>query len=881
MQHSTNENPWALRPDELADIYKTNLERGLSSDEAAARLRHYGENIFNEEEPPSWWQILLQQFKSPLIIILLLAVMLTVALQEWLDAIIIALAVLVNAGLGFYQEFKAERAISNLRSYVLERTRVIRDGKEIEVDARTLVPGDIIHLRHGARITADARVLETTNFATDEAILTGESLPIHKLIDILPDATGLADRRNMVFAGSLAVEGSMHAVVTHTGAKTEIGKLAELVASTISEPTPLQVAIKKLTWVIIAVIGLVVAFVFTIGVNRGETAYEMLILSVAIIVGAVPEALPVGLTAVLAVGVERIARARGIMRSLTAAETLGSTSVIITDKTGTLTEAKMQLVDIYNHLAPGSTTDTDQLIPAQAELLRIAVHNTDVIIENTEADPVDWDLSGHPLETNIVRAAGIHGLITARSYTEHTEVLIPFNSKHKFSVVALDPAHTPEQFQHFTKPLAILGAPDILLQQAQFDHTTFNTLSQHITALSEQGRRVLGVAVVDGATLPAEPKPEDIANTTFVGTLSFYDPIRPEVPEVLQHIDSYGVKVFMATGDLRGTAMAIGRDLGWRIDENSVLTGTELKQLSDAELSAALAHVRIFARVTPEDKLRVTQLLQAQGETVAMTGDGVNDAPSLKAANIGVAVGSGSDVAKSVADLVLLDDNFKTIVTTIEEGKRMLRNIKKIFVYLMSNSLDEVILIGGAILAGLAMPLTAAQIIWVNLFTGSIPAIAFAFDTNAQTGDRYESRRVLDRRVIFMTVGIGTLMSGLLFIIYYTLLNIDIDLDTARTVLFACFGSYILVVAFSFRNLAAPVWTYSITENRLLFFGVLLGLGLLFATLYVPALQTVFSTTSLAFSWFGFVLLWLVLAGCIVEGLKAVCNHYLLPRSKS
>lgn len=875
MKETLKENPWALHPDELYEIYKTNPKTGLSSEEATKRLKEHGENIFNQEEPPTMWHILFHQFTSPLIIILILAVILTISLQDWLDAIIISLAILVNAGLGFYQETKAEKAISDLRSYILERTRVLRDGHVQEVDAKTLVPGDIIHLQHGSRITADARIIESANFASDEAILTGESLPVHKILDTLPDTTGLGDRRNMVFAGSLAVEGSMDAIVTHTGSKTEIGKLAELVASTVSEPTPLQVAIKKLTWVIIAVIGIIVAFVFSIGVSRGEEMYDMLILSVAIIVGSVPEALPVGLTAVLAVGVERIARAKGIMRSLTASETLGSTSVIITDKTGTLTEAKMRLVDIYNHIKGNTDTSAEHLDQSQAQILKIAVHNTDVVIENEKADPTEWELSGQALEKNIVQAAGLHDLINAQTYSEHTQVVIPFNSKHKFSVVKIPKEYLPEELQHIENPLSILGAPDILLDKSEFDNETYQTLSEHIRHQSEDGKRVLGIAVIDRNTLPEKVEPEHIKNATFLGTLGFHDPIRTEVPDVLKNIDDYGVKVFMATGDLKGTAAAVARELGWEVTPSTILTGTEMGQLTDEQLSVALKHVRIFARVTPEDKLRVTKLLQAQGETVAMTGDGVNDAPSLKAANIGIAVGSGSDVAKSVADLVLLDDNFKTIVTTIEEGKRMLRNIKKIFVYLMSNSLDEVILIGGAILAGIAMPLTAAQIIWVNLFTGSIPAISFAFDTNKMEGDENESKSVIDRRVIFMTVAIGLTMSSLLFTIYYTLISLDIDYEIARTVLFACFGSYILVIGFSFRNLSAPIWTYSITENRLLFFGVITGLTLLLATLYVPILQSMFSTTSLHIAWFGLIGAWLLVSLCIVEALKKIYNHYL------
>ena len=876
MKPHTPKHPWSDPTETLADALETDVTQGLSEHEAEQRLAHYGENVFDEEDPPTALGIFLHQFKSPLIIVLILATILTLVLQEWLDSIIIALAIIVNAGLGFYQEYKAERAISDLRSYILERTRVIRDGKEIETDAHRLVPGDLIHITHGRRITADARILSTTNFSADEAILTGESLPIHKHNDPLPDTTGLADRRNMVFAGSLAVEGSAYALVTATGNQTQIGKLADLVTHTMSEPTPLQKAIKKLTWIIIAVIGVVVAMVFSVGISRGMEVYEMLILSIAIIVGAVPEALPIGLTAVLAVGVERIARAKGIMRSLTAAETLGSTNVIITDKTGTLTEAKMQLVDINNYLEPehGDST-TAKLSPKQAALLRIALHNTDILIENPEESPEQWELSGHPLEANIVKAAGTHGLIDAQQYSARPRTILPFNSKHKFSVVELDRETLPSSLQHIQQPWAILGAPDILLAQADLEKENYLAELAHVEQLSREGKRVLGVAILEGTNLPEKPEPDEIRGSQFVGTLSFYDPIRAEVPEVLQHIDSYGVKVFMATGDLKGTALAIARDLGWKIDETSVLTGNDLHQLSDSELAAALDHVRVFARVTPEDKLRVTQILQARGDVVAMTGDGVNDAPSLKAANIGVAVGSGSDVAKSVADLVLLDDNFKTIVTTIEEGKKMLRNIKKIFVYLMSNSLDEVILIGGAILAGLAMPLTAAQIIWVNLFTGSIPAISFAFDTDAQAGDKEASRKFFDGRVTFLTIAIGVFASFTLFTMYYTLLQFNLDFDIVRTVVFACFGSYILVIAFSFRNLARPVYTYSIFENRLLFFGVILGLSLLLATIYVPPLQIMFSTVALSPIWFLFVLAWLVLSIVMVESLKYLAKRFI------
>lgn len=876
MTHTRSEAPWTLPADTLADSYQTDFTRGLSTLEATARLKQYGKNVFSKQTSPSIGRLVAQQFVNPLIIALLVAVGLTAALEEWLDAGIIALAVIVNAILGFYQEWKAEKAIADLNSYILERTRVVRDGHIIEVDAKTIVPGDIIQIKHGSRITADARLLQHTHFAADEAVLTGESLPVEKQLDILPDTTNLADRDNMVFAGTLAAAGSATALVTHTGSRTEIGKLADLVATTDTDRTPLQAALSKLTWVIIAITLLVVALIFYLGISQGQPWYEMFLLSIAIIVGSVPEALPVGLTAVLSVGVTRIAKVKGIMRSLTAAETLGSTSVIITDKTGTLTQATMQLVHIANHYQGGATTQvTETLTEAQQALLTLALNNTDVAIENPTNLVSAWELSGDPIENTILEVAASHNLTTAEQYSNKPQVLIPFESTHKFSLATITTDRLPTTFTDFDAPAVILGAPDILLQQAAMDKDAYLQRQATITELSNSGKRVLGVSLIDRNVLPEHPTPADVQQTTFVGLLAFEDPIRLEAPDALRDIAGYDVQVFMATGDLPGTALAVAQALGWKVNDASVLTGNELQQLSDAELTTALHHVRIFARVTPEDKLRITKLLQAQGEVVAMTGDGVNDAPSLKAATIGIAVGSGSDVTKSVADLVLLDDNFHTIVATIEEGKRMLRNIKKVFTYLMSSSLDEIILIGGSLIAGLAMPLTAAQIIWVNLFTGSLPALAFAFDTDAQPGDRAESKEIFDSRVIFLTITISILTSSLLFVLYYGLLQTGTSHELARSVLFACFGGYILAAAFSFRNLSRPLGTYSLTENRFLVYGVLIGFLLLAATLYIPILQTVFSTTGLYGWYLGLWLLWLLLNVGLVEVAKFIYNRFL------
>lgn len=871
MKHFSS-HPWSLSEEVIIDTLKTDKQSGLSDAEAAKRLSEVGENIFEEEKAPSRLGIFARQFKNPLVLVLLLAVGLTVVMAEWVDAAIILFAVLINTGLGYFQEYKAERAIADLRSYILERSRVVRNGKEMEIDSRLLVPGDIVHVLSGDRVTADARLLEVTNLTVDEAILTGESLPVNKSIEALTDGAMLAERTNMIFAGTVAMDGSAYAVVTGTGYDTEIGRLAKLVSETEAEKTPLQIAVRSLAWVIIGVITLLVAVIFTVGLLQGQELYDLLLICIAIIVGSVPEALPIGMTAVLAIGVERIARKKGIMRSLTAAETLGSTTVVITDKTGTLTEAKMELVGITpleKLLSKSfSAEKIDQRYSVeQKHILQLALFNSDVVIEDDTLPPEEWVMSGALLEQNIVQSAAKHGMRITSKDRSLVSLSLPFSSRYKFSVTSVPDELLPEAFRDGGRTHVILGAPDILLAKSSMSKDSYLQAEAIIASLSEQGRRVLGVAVAsfpDGSNL----QPDDIKDIKFVGTLGFVDPIRKEVPEALRQIADSGVKVVMATGDLPGTALAIGRSLGWDIDRTAVLTGAELQQLSDAELLEMSSRLRVFARVTPADKVRIAQMYQQSGEVVAMTGDGVNDGPALKAANIGIALGSGSDVAKGIADLVLLDNNFSTIVSTIKEGKLMLVNIKKIFVYLMSNALDEVVLIGGSILAGAAMPLTAIQIIWVNLCTGSIPAIAYAFDRQPMTEYGRQSKTLFDSTVKFLTIGIGLATSFLLLILYFVLLQLPISLETAQSVVFVCFSSYILAVAFSFCNLQKPLYSYSLTENKLLLWGVLAGFILIGLTIYLPFFQSLFGVVPLAWLWLLFAVVWIAFNVALVEVAK-------------
>jgi Ca2+-transporting ATPase len=422
----------------------------------------------------------------------------------------------------------------------------------------------------------------------------------------------------------------------------------------------------------------------------------------------------------------------------------------------------------------------------------------------------------------------------------------------------------------------VLGAPEVLIARSHVSAEEKAKLIKAINAHSRYGRRVLGVGLLTPHIDPQSITTEHVKDLTFLGALSFFDPIRAEVPKALELINSYGTRVVMATGDLAGTAIAVANDLGWKVTETNVLTGQQLSQLSDEELNKLLDKIHIYARVSPKDKLRITRLFQARGEIVAMTGDGVNDAPSLKAANIGIAVGSGTDVAKGVADLILMDNNFQTIVAAIEEGRQILSNIKKLFVYLMSNALDELILVGGAIIAGVTLPLTAVQIIWVNLFTGSLPAIAFAFDRQQMRETDAASRTMFDKRVLFLTTSIGIFISLILLGLYLLLLNVGLSVELARTILFACFGSYTLFISFSFLDLSRPIYQYSLTQNKLLLVGIGVGMVLLIITVYTPFFQRMFETTHLPFIWATFVAFWIVLNVVIVEVFKWFANTFLV-----
>ena len=855
---------WSLTP-EVALERLGSAREGLSEHEAESRLKKYGGNSLPRTRRFTVLGILTRQFYSPLIFILIGASVLTISLQEWIDTAVILLAILVNAGLGFFQEYRAETTLEKLTTYVKERTRVIRDGVEEEIDSLLLVPGDVIRLSYGARVPADARIIESNELSIDESVLTGESLAIRKQAEVLSEAAELPERINTAHAGTLVVEGTALALVTTTGAATEIGKIAQLVAETEHEPTPLQRALAHLGWIIFIGIAVLVAIIFFLGLSRGIPFFEMLLMAAAISVGAVPEALPIALTVILAVGVQRLAGRQGIIRKLAAAETLGSATVIMTDKTGTLTEANMRLVDIrtYKELItiPPPREAIVHLTDDEKDILSNALWGADVLLENPSDAKTEWRFSGRPIEVAIARAAHEHGM-DVQGTSKNRASLLTFNSTNKFSISG----------NHAKELYVVVGAPDILLARSRLTKEDFLAMEAEVNRLSAEGKRLLGVARVprerSAHLKKGTARAEQAADLEFLGVLVLQDPLRADAAESIQKIEQLGARVVMLTGDLKGTALSIARELGWEVDEGSVLTGEELRRLPDEALNEKLNDIRIFARVTPEDKLRVGRLFQKRGEVVAMTGDGVNDAPSLKAVNIGVALGSGTDVAKGVADLVLLNDNFSTIVSAIEEGRRILENIRKVFVYLTSTCLDAVFLIGGALIAGLPLPISALQIIWVNFFTDSLPALSFAFEKEYAKRAHGRGAEILTTEVKAITLGIGILTSILLFGMYWALLHFGVELEAARSTIFVCFALYGLIVAYSFRSLHTSIFSMPLFENKALNWSAGIGVVLIAGTMLLPFMREIFELAPLTFPLFALVLVWLVLNILIVEMTK-------------
>lgn len=859
---------WSLTAAETLTALET-TDGGLMSAEAVRRQKTFGKNDIGSGQTLTRLSIFLSQFKNPLIFVLLIAGGITIALKDYHDATFILAAAGINAFLGFYQESKAERALEDLKTYVTQRVRVRRDGREFEVDSVNLVPGDVLHLLPGVRIPADARLTYANDVLVDQAILTGESVAVEKAIEPDSATAVVADRNAMVFSGTTLVSGVAEAVVVAIDDQTELGKIARLVRATNREITPLQASIGRFSVNASAFFFVLSALMFFIARSSGVATLDAFLISVAVLVAAVPEGLPIVMTVILAIGVQRLARKNGVVRRLSAAETLGSTTVIMTDKTGTLTQAKMSLETIKCY---GGEEAIDFM-------MYTALLNADVVIENPKDDSAAWRVVGRPIDVAIVNAAAERDLFAVDLKEGKRAVhILPFNSKNKFAATVhpVSARFTDRISKKGGHILSLFGAPEVLLSFTNYPEERKALIRAEVERRAVAGERVVGVAYkeVENVNDFSIKEHAHLSGVTFLGFLGFKDPLRPTVKYAIDRVMSAGVRVVMVTGDHEGTAVAVAKELGLDVSHKyAVLSGAVLDAMSEAELLERVAHVNVISRVSPEGKMKVVKAFKARGEVVAMNGDGINDAPALREADIGVAMGTGTDVAKDVSDLVLLDDNFETIVAAVHEGHRILENIRKAIVYLFSTIFNEIFLIGGALLIGVAMPLNALQILWVNFFTDSFPGISLAFEDKI---DQLSDRPAHVKKGIFTGpmrafLLINSVVSGALLLFTYTsLIERGFDLALVQTFIFGAFGVYSLFLIFAVRSLRRSIFHYNPFSNPSLLLSFAIGFASMMAAIYVPFLQKLFHTVALPSVWLWAVIGFGVASILLIELTKVV-----------
>jgi len=743
----TVESWHALESEKVAQRLGSDLTAGLGGAEAAGRLAVHGTNELPEAPPPSPLHIFISQFSSLIIWVLIGAGVVSAILQEWLDTGAIAAIVVLNALLGFIQEYKAERSLAALKRLSLVTARVLRDGVVHVIPAQELVPGDLILVEAGDHVPADARIVSVAHLRTQEATLTGESTPVEKSSVLLsaPDLP-IADRSNILVLGTDVVGGKARALVVATGAKTELGLIASMLQHAEREPTLLQRRLAQLGHVLIYLSMAIVSLVFGLGLLRGEPFVSMFLTAVSLAVAAIPEGLPAIVTITLALGVTRMVERHTLIRRLPAVETLGATTVICTDKTGTLTKNEMTVTRLYvdgrtievsgeGYVPEGVFLKGDQplphLSPGVQALLETAVLCNGAILQEHEGN---WSILGDPTEGALLVAAAKRHLHKSQLEATHPLVAeIPFDPDRKMMTVIRQAVDGPVAY--------VKGAADVLLGRCGYVMTTDGTVRpladsdrQRIveanTAFAHDALRVLGVAQRGLGTALLDAPPNDVERElVFLGLVAMKDPLRSEAKQAVHQCREAGIRTVMITGDHKDTAVAIAKELGLADGEGSAFTGTDINNVTDDQLAQCVERVTVYARVSAEHKLGIVRAWKKRGAIVAMTGDGVNDAPAVKAADIGVAMGlTGTDVTKEAADMVVTDDNFASIVSAVEEGRTVYANILKAVHFLLSCNLSEILVMLVATLVGSPLPLLPIQILWINLVTDGLPALALAVD---------------------------------------------------------------------------------------------------------------------------------------------------------
>jgi len=849
----------------LAEVFSETQSKkeGLSALEASQRLKKFGRNVLPQEKPYSKIWLFLNQFNSPLMYIILVAVLISFLLKHYLDSIFIIIVLLINTTVGFYQENKANQSFLTLKKMVKIRARVLRDGFEKEIDSEELVVGDIVFLKSGDKVPADGRLIESRGLKVNEAILTGESQAVEKKTeDILSESTLLPERTNSVFMGTIVEEGRATMIVVATGINTQMGEIVSLLKKTKEHKTPLQQKISHLSKLIGAFILSIIVVILIEGYFTQKEFVDVFVASLALAVSAIPEGLLPAITVIMVLGMRRIFKQQGLVRKLSAIETLGSVTVICTDKTGTLTEGKMQVSHILttttelmgeniNHIADNRNING---VESHISALKIATLVNEAFIENPEAELQEWIIRGKPTDRALLLAGMQAGL--NKSELEKQYILldkINFESEHKFAV-----SYYKKDDKY--NVLYVIGAPEEIIARCvdldidgkneKIGSAQADKLINKLEKLTQKGLRVLACAQkIYAAETKYQNLFELVKELSFVGFIALKDPLRQDAKDSILIAKKAGIRTAIVTGDHKLTAKAIAEEIGLEVKDKNIIEGKELETMSDEELKERSKTVTIYALVSPRHKLRIVDALQANGEVVAMFGDGVNDAPALKSADIGVAVGSGTDVAKEVADLVLLDDNFHTIVKAIEQGRVIFENIRKVFVYLVADDFSELFLFLANMAMGFPLPLLAAHILWINIVEDSFPAMALTTEQETKgvmdEKPRNPKEPILNKPLKLWMTAIFFITGLAAFLYFFFLWNLTGDLHKTRTMVFALMCLDSLVFAFSVRSLKRTIFRKDIFSNRYLVGGVIISTVLLIGALYFPPLQKILVTQTL------------------------------------
>ncbi|MBK9055739.1 MAG: cation-translocating P-type ATPase [Chloroflexi bacterium] len=893
-------NWYQLDPEKVLQELKTNAETGLSDAEVQQRLVQYGHNELIEKGIKSPWRILLEQIAEPMVLILIAAAVISIILGEYVDSVVILLIVILNAAIGVSQEYRAEQAIAALKKLAVPTVKVRRGGHPVTVSSRELVPGDIVRLEAGDFAPADGRLIESANLRIEEAALTGESEPVEKkIITLHGDDLTIGDRYNMVHMGTVVTYGRGTLVITETGMNTQLGHIANLLQGVERDPTPLQRRLEQLTKTLAVVSLVIIAIVIALGILRTTGAIdwgELILTGISMAVAAVPEGLPAVVTITLALGAQRMLKRHALIRKLPAVETLGSVTVICSDKTGTLTENRMTVtvLDVANEKQtienliasrqPVVHAEVDASLPPPTRTLGLLLKAM-VLANDTELEIEEGTNQiravGDPTEAALVVAAAQLGLNKTNLEKRWPRVAeVPFTSTRKrmttIHKAAIETGQSDSPWHSDPYVAFCKGAVDGLLEICDtvwygdggvpLDSEMRGRILQGNQELAAQGQRILGVAFRSLQAIPdTTNEAETESHLTFIGLVGMLDPARPEVKPAVATAKGAGIRPMMITGDHPLTAQNIAQELQIvSRDDHKNLTGQDLAKMSVQELEKTVAEVSVYARVAPEHKLNIVQALQAQGHIVAMTGDGVNDAPALKKADIGVAMGiTGTDVSKEAADMILLDDNFATIVAAIEEGRVIYDNIRKFIRYTLSSNFGELFVMFVGPLFGMPLPLLPLQILWINLVTDGVPGLALAIEPGERNIMKrkpfHPKENILGRGLGMMIIWVGGLM-GLVSLIPGYLLwreNPTFAHEEAtvwQTMIFTTLTLAQMGNALAIRSDYDSLFKIGIFSNRPMVAAVVLTFVLQMALIYVPFLQNVFNTVALTLGQLGICL---------------------------